>query len=179
MTELTETQGEEGAEIVITSHDTVDRIEKIRQAIESPTLLERASKLNKLSEVSQVALGMCLAIIKSEETYKEAGYDTFDQYYKQELGRSKGDISKLLKVGDFMIRGQFPEETVVPYTLLYTAITAFPDKEPEYILSAAQTNTMAEIMENRRDDAFGTDHTHTLEDQMYKRCGECGKFERV
>ena len=141
-------------------------------------LLDRAHQLNKLSEVSQVALGMCLVKIRDEKAY-EPQYATFDEYYKQELSRTKGDISKLLKVGRFMLDGGFPEETEVGYTKLYTAFSVFPDKDPEYVLAAAQSNTIAEMLDNRRDDAFGSDHTHTLEEQLYRKCGECGKMERV
>lgn len=141
-------------------------------------LLEKTAQLNKMAEFSQVALGVCLARVKETEAYKPQ-YDTFDQYYKQELNRSKGDISKLLKVGNFMLEGGFPEDTEVGYTVLHTAILALPDKKPEYILATAQTNTIAEIMENRRDDAFGPDHAHTLGQETYKRCEECGKWTRV
>lgn len=141
------------------------------------TLLVRAHQLNKLSEVSQVALGMVLAEIKRTEAFRPE-YEDFSAYYKTELRRSKGDVSKLLKVGDFMLSNGFPEETQVPYTLLYTSMSVFPDKEPEYILAAAQTNSLSEIMENRRDDAFGSDHNHVYDAELYLKCSECGKFDR-
>lgn len=140
--------------------------------------LEAAKKLNHMTETSQVMLGMALVRIKEFEDFKPE-YETFDQWYKVELKRSKGDISKLLKVGQFMLDGGFPQDTDVPYTVLHTAILSLPDKSPEYVLSTAQTNTIAEILENRRDDAFGSDHKHTLGSETYKRCEECGKFERV
>lgn len=137
-------------------------------------LLTRAHQLNKLSEVSQVGLGIVLSIIKEEKAY-EPEYASFDEYYKT-LGRSKGDVSKLLKVGNYLRNAGFLEDTVpsVPYTLLYTSISAFPDKDPEYVISAAQTNTMAEMLDNRRDDAFGSDHQHDFEPAHH--CKECGKF---
>lgn len=153
--------------------------EELIGATPSTLLLTKAAHLNKLSEVSQVALGMVLAEIKSTEAFKPE-YEDFSAYYKTELKRSKGDVSKLLKVGDFMLSNGFPEETEVPYTLLYTSMSVFPDKEPEYILAAAQTNSLSEIMDNRRDDAFGSGHLHVFDPQeLYRKCDECGKMERV
>lgn len=135
-------------------------------------LLEKTAELNKMAEFSQVALGICLARVKETEAYK-GQYETFDQYYRQELNRSKGDISKLLKVGRFMLDGGFPEETEVGYTVLHTAILALPDKKPEYVLATAQTNTISEILENRRDDAFGQ---HPADWEPAFHCKTCGKF---
>lgn len=142
-------------------------------------LLQKVEKLNKLSEVSQVALGFYLSIVKEQEAYKPE-YQSFDEYYKT-LGRSKGDISKLVKVGDYLRGAGFLEDTIpeAPYTLLYTSISCFPDKEPDYVISAAQTNSMSEMLENRRDDAFGSDHRHKYELNLYRKCEDCGKFEQT
>lgn len=137
------------------------------------TLLKRAQELNRLTEVSQVALGMVLASIKRLGAF--AGqYETFDQYYKSELRRSKGDVSRLLKVGNFMLDNGFPEETAPPYTVLYHSILSLPDKSPDYILATAKTNTISEIMENRRDEAFPNHETHEWEPARH--CKVCGKF---
>lgn len=151
---------------------------EIATEVKSTDLLERAVSLNRLSEVSQVALGMVLAQIKLTEAYR-ASYETFDQYYKSELRRSKGDVSRLLKVGNFMLDNGFPEETAPPYTVLYHSILSLPDKSPDYILATAKTNTISEIMENRRDEKFGSDHQHLFSPENYKRCDECNKFERT
>lgn len=141
-------------------------------------LLSRAGHLNKLSEVSQVALGVCLSTIKETKAY-EPEFSSFDEYYKT-LGRSKGDISKLVKVGDYLRNAGFLEDTApeVPYTLLYTSIACFPDKDPSYVISAAQTNSMSEMLQNRTDDAFGSDHEHKGE-TLYKKCDDCGAMTRV
>lgn len=150
------------------------------QKLEGKPLLDVTVKLNSLTEVSQVALGIGLVRVKETEAYRQAGFNTFDEWYKQELKRSKGDISRLMTVGRFMIDGGFHEEKdAAPYTVLYTAIKAFPDKDPHYVLATAQSNSISEILDNRRDDAFGSDHQHILEDQLYKKCSECGKMERV
>lgn len=154
--------------------------------VEAPEneLLARASQLNKLSEVSQVALGMCLVKIKEGKAY-EPTYKSWEEYYRTELGRQKSDISKLLTVGRFMLEGGFPQETEAKYTVLYSAIKAFPDKDPKYILSTAQSNTLHEIELNRRDDAFG-DHTPVLGEERWGKCvyknkhGDlCGDFHKV
>ncbi len=142
------------------------------------TLLARAAKLNKLSEVSQVALGMCLAEIKRTEAFKPE-YEDFKSYYQSELKRSKGDVSKLLKVGQFMLDNKFPEETAPPYTLLYTSLSVFADKEPAYILAAAESNSVSEMLDNKREDDFEP-HDHRPDSQnRYYKCYVCGKMERV
>lgn len=136
-------------------------------------LLAQAAKLNKLSEVSQVALGMCLVKIKETEAYK-GEYDSFDEYYKSELKRSKGDISKLLKVGRFMLDGGFRTEKLpeVGYTVLYSAILSYPEKDPKYVLAAAQTQTLAELADGSRD-KFGI---HTPDWEPAYHCKVCGKY---
>lgn len=136
-------------------------------------VLQKIEKLNRLSEVSQVALGYWLSVAKETEAYKPQ-FASFDEYYKT-LGRSKGDISKLLKVGNYLRSAGFLAETVpeTPYTLLYTSISCFPDKDPEYVLAAASSNTMSEMLENRRDDAFG-DHKPDWEPAF--KCSVCGKM---
>jgi hypothetical protein len=131
-----------------------------------------------MTETSQVMLGVALVRIKEFEDFKP-GYETFDEWYKVELKRSKGDISRLMTVGRFMIDGGFHEEKdAAPYTVLYTAIKAFPDKEPGYVLAAAQSNTISEILENRRDDAFG-DHQDIPGEERWGKCTVCDKFIRV
>lgn len=147
--------------------------------VHAASLLDKAAKLNALSEVSQVALGICLSVIKETKAY-EPEFASFDEYYKT-LGRSKGDISKLLKVGNYLRNAGFLEDTVpaLSYTLLYTSISCFPDKDPEYVIAAASSNTMSEMLENRRDDAFGSDHEHAFDTESYRKCIECGKMERI
>lgn len=139
-------------------------------------LLQKVEKLNKLSEVSQVALGFYLSIVKETKAY-EPEFSSFDEYYKT-LGRSKGDISKLVKVGDYLRGAGFLEETVpqVPYTLLYTSISCFPDKPAKYVISAAQTNSMSEMLENRRDDALAPDHAHQWEPALHCKDPDCGRY---
>lgn len=115
---------------------------------------------------------MVLAEIKAQHSY-EPQYKTFDEYYKAELGRSKGDISKLVKVGNYLLGNGFSEETApeVGYTLLYTSISCFPDKDAEYVIASAQTNSLSEMLQNRRDDAFGSDHTHAYHLGFHCNCG--------
>lgn len=141
-------------------------------------VLEKIEKLNKLSEVSQVALGYWLSVAKETKAY-EPEFSSFDEYYKT-LGRSKGDISKLLKVGNYLRSAGFLEETVpqTPYTLLYTAISAFPDKDPEYVLAAASSNSISEMLENKRDFALPPNHTHSWEPARHCTDEVCGKYER-
>lgn len=144
---------------------------------EKDKLLNRANQLNKLSEVSQVALGMCLAEIKRTEAFKPE-YEDFKSYYQSELGRTKGDITKLLTVGQLMLDGGFSEATVpdVGYTKLYVAYLAFPEKPTKYLLAAAQSNTIAEMMQNKRDE----DHPNCKHKNTHActACDDCGNHTR-
>lgn len=141
----------------------------------NPDLLDRAAKLNKLSEVSQVALGMCLAEIKRTEAYRPE-YEDFKDYYSKELGRTKGDVSKLLTVGRFMLDNGFPEDTDVGYTKLYISQSVFEGKDPKYILAEAQTNTVAAMLENSRDVSHpNCAHKNT---HACTACDDCGKHTR-
>lgn len=142
-------------------------------------LLDRAARLNKLSEVSQVALGMVLSEIKRTEAFKPE-YEDFKSYYQSELGRTKGDVSKLLTVGQLMLDGGFSEATVpdVGYTKLYVAYQVFPDKDVKYLVATAQTNTISEMMDNRRDDAFSS-HGCTGAEIRVIECDTCGKWTKV
>ncbi len=141
-------------------------------------LLDRAAQLNKLSEVSQVALGMVLVKIKDEKLF-EPDFKDFKEYYQNALGRSKGDISRLLTVGRKLLDGGFLEEPVpndLSYTQFYAATLAFPDQPVEYLVAAAQTNTMAELSENSRDQRTGPDHTHSWEGAFHCTDEACGKY---
>lgn len=143
--------------------------------VEQDPLLERAARLNKLSEVSQVALGMCLAEIKRTEAFRP-DYEDFKDYYSKELGRTKGDISKLLTVGRFMLDNGFPEDTEVGYTKLYIAQSVFEGCDPQYILSEAQTNPISAMLENSRDAKLSKDHEHVWEVAYHCTDPDCGKF---
>lgn len=144
------------------------------------TLLEKTAKLSKISGVAQVMLDMCLALVKREEAYKELGFTDFTTYYTESLGRLKSEISKSLTRGEFLLNHPqgFTAETApeVNPTNLYTAITVFRDKDQNYILSAAQTNTVAEILENKRDD----DHPDCKHKNTHPctACDDCGNHAR-
>lgn len=141
-------------------------------------LLEKAAKLNKLAEVSQVALGMVLCEIKRTEAFKPE-YDDFKSYYQESLGRSKGDVSKLLKVGEYMLEAGFREEKLpeLGYTKLYASILSFGEtKDPEYVISAAQTNTLLELSDGGREERHAP---HDCDFVPANYCLICSKIERV
>lgn len=140
-------------------------------------LLEQAAKLNKLSEVSQVALGMTLVKIKELQAYRPE-YEDFKSYYQEALGRSKGDVSKLLKVGEYMLSAGFREEKLpeLGYTKLYASILSYGDtKEPEYVIAAAETQTLLELSDGGRDERHAP---HDCEWIPAKLCITCSKVER-
>lgn len=146
-------------------------------SITNEELLNRAKTLNTLSEKSQVALGVYLVEIRRRGAFS-AIHDTFSKYCQYELGRTKGDVSKLLKVGEFFLENGFHEETLpeVGYTKIYTALSVFPNKEPEYVIATAQENSIHEMLENKRSE------THPNCNHQWKQaryCQTCGVYERV
>lgn len=77
------------------------------------------------------------------------------------------------------IEEKFPTETLdVSYPKLYTAINLYKDREPDFILAAAQLNTLGELEEIRRDNNF-LDHEHEPSDERFAPCKICGKMMRL
>lgn len=125
-------------------------------------------------------MALLLPVIEEKELWREAGYSSFVDFYQTDLKKSKSFVSKLMTVGKFALANGFTEKTFdgASLTTAYTAIQCLPDKEPGYVIATATSNTVAEILENRRDDAFG-EHDHLLGSETYKKCEVCGKMERV
>lgn len=147
-------------------------------SLQPTELLEKVDHLNKTIEMAGVALGVYLLEVKEQEIYKQLGYDEFWQYYSDHLGRTKGQISKLLKVGEFFKRAGLRADTEVPYTKLEAAIRAFPNKEPDYIIAAAQTNTLAELESGRQEEKAGV-HEHQTGEERWAKCTLCDKFMKL
>lgn len=114
---------------------------------ESNELLDKAKFLNISVENDYLDLCDTMSEIEESGAFKEAGYDTFMDYAMQDLGRSKGVISRMVKVGTFRRVNSFQNETKgISYSRLYLSINAHKDESPEYIVAAAQTNTESELI---------------------------------
>lgn len=103
------------------------------------TLLDQARELNSNLENSYLALAIVLTEIEANETYKEAGYETFTDFYQRDLGREKSTVSRLLTCGRWM-----KEQNVglpagnISYKRLASAIKQSPDKKPEEVFALAE-----------------------------------------
>lgn len=102
-------------------------------------LLAEAREYNSSLEHSYLALAVVLHEIHQNETYKEEGFEDFPAFYKS-LGREKSTISRLLGVGKWLKEtGIGLPVANVSYRRLNAAIKQYPDKDPQYVLSVAQT----------------------------------------
>lgn len=124
------------------------------------TLVEQARKLNQAVEDNYIALALVLVDIEATSSYKALGFDDFATYYKQDLGREKSTVSRLLAVGKFLKENGCVNATV-SYHKLSEAIKAFPDKEPGFVLAAAQNNTLDELRAEHREAVHGECVEHT------------------
>jgi rubrerythrin len=140
-------------------------------------LINKAKELNQNLEQTYILLGITLSEIESSEVYKY-NYETFSEYYTKELGRDKSTVSKLIKVGNFVKNNGFINETEgASYTTLYESINTYKDKEPQFVLEAAKTQSLGDIREEKREIQFG-EHQH--EPDVSKKglfpCTICGKL---
>lgn len=141
-------------------------------------LLNQARIYNNALEQNYLALAVTLAEIDATESWKEE-YDSFADFYTKDLCREASTVSRLLTAGKWLKdNGGLPAGNV-SYKKLTAAIKAFPDKEPEYIISAAQTLTYQEIAEEKTEQKFGTDHQHKIVGEKRWGACECGKHVLV
>lgn len=116
------------------------------------TLLDHTRELNRQIETAYIELGIALSEVEETSAWRELGYDSFPDYYQQDLGRTKSTVSKLITVGKWVKSHGFLNETNgASYTTIYESINAFPEKEPQFILEAAKTNTLSEIRAERQE----------------------------
>lgn len=141
-------------------------------SLDQQKLIEDIEKLNRFIEVSGVMLGVKLAVCKRTEAYKTAGFDEWYQFYEH-LGRTKQQISKLLKVGEWALENGTRADTLenLQYTKLEAAIRAFPNKEHNYIIAAAQTNTLKELESEGKESKYGVCEDH----EPITICKKCNK----
>lgn len=83
--------------------------------------------------------------------------DEWVDFYKQELELSKSQVSKMLKVGEFVLKNGMLKETV-SYERLYLSINRNPDGDPKLILAEAQTWSADDHKAQKKDDCKDHDY---------------------
>jgi hypothetical protein len=141
--------------------------------IEQKNLLERVEELNRGLENYYLRLGMEISIVHETEAWKSLGYETFADYYRQELRRDKSSISRLVGVGYWLRLNnvELPPDNV-SYRALDKAIKQFPDKEPKEVLALASTWNDSDFRDEVRDTCEG----HELGKERWAKCTKCGSF---
>ncbi len=143
-------------------------------------LLQEAKRLNREAEKNIFSLGFVLLEILETKAF-EIECASFHDFCIEELGRSKGFVSKLLISATFLKthgHTSFPQGNLT-ITKLYQAIQAFPDKKPEYILAAATENTRKELEEASRERKKGVHDCEPDLNVCLRPCISCGKLIRV
>lgn len=156
----------EGFEILITDNLKEDR-----------ELLAKTKELNIQADSTYIALGMALLQVEETKAY-EGSYQTFAEYYQNELNRDKSTISRLLSVAQWVRQSGFtaiPQE--VGYNNLYESIKALPTETPEYVLEFAKQNTLQEIRDEKREKDHGVhEHEPDVSKKALFPCLTCGKL---
>lgn len=123
------------------------------------SLLQQARDLNREVEQNVIGLGMVLLEINEQDAWRTK-YDSFHQFCIEDLGRSKGFVTKLLVVSAFLKTHGYVEAKKVSMEKLYTAINAYPNRPPKQVLLASRNLTLSELEDERREVRHGvcTDH---------------------
>lgn len=114
----------------------------------SSEVLTQTKVLNDGIENAFIQLGLNLLEVEERELWKEAGYESFVDYYTQELRRNKSTISKLCTVARFVKENHLQQAELPPYTNLYQALQLHGADKPELVVAEASENTTSEIRKN-------------------------------
>lgn len=116
----------------------------------SSEVLTQTKVLNDGIENAFIQLGLNLLEVEERELWKEAGYESFVDYYTQELGRNKSTITKLTRFARFVKETNLSLEDLhgIKYTNGYEALLLHVADKPELVLAEARENTSAEIRRN-------------------------------
>lgn len=114
----------------------------------SKNLIEETKDL--LTKIKRNYLAIAVNVYKLK-TEREWGDDEWVTFYRDELELQKSQVSKFLKVGQFVLEQGLLKETV-GYEQLYLSIARNKDKSPEYILAEAQTWSHDDYKAQKKDD---------------------------
>ena len=131
-------------------------------------LLDNATTLNQQLEKSYLGLALVLVAIEETGAYKEAGYEDFATYYREDLGREKSTVSRLLHVGRWLRDNKLAVPTV-SYRKLSDSIKRFPNEKPEYVLAVAQSWSASDFMSDKRESC----EKH----EFVMKCRHCGQYQ--
>lgn len=134
-------------------------------------LLDEVAKLNRTFEASGIMLAVGLVKVHDSEAFKEAGYDTWPDYYRNELGRERSVISKMLTAGRWIIENNVAESNVTSYQKLASAIVAHPNEAPEKVLAIAATWTPDDFKAHAKDECPGPDLDMSTVSAKCRNCG--------
>lgn len=94
--------------------------------------------------------------------------DDWVQFYTEELELGKSQVSKMLKVGEFVLVNKLTKAEV-SYDKLYLSINRNKDKDPEYVLAEAQSWSSEDYKQEKKEDG----HAHEFE----SFCKHCWKHQ--
>ena len=100
-----------------------------------------------------IAISVNVFKMKSAQEWNEKDWVDF---YEQELELEKSQVSKFLKVGQFVLE-QSCFKTTAGYQQLYLSINRNKDKEPAYVLAEAETWKKSDYRDAKKDEC---DHNY-------------------
>jgi len=117
----------------------------------STTFVEETKDL--LQSIKRNYLVIAVNVFKMREA-QEWNEQEWVDFYEQELELSKSTVSKLLKVGEWIVAQSFCAETLPPvgYQNLYLSIGRNKDAKPEYILAEASTWRKEDYQDAKKDE---------------------------
>lgn len=91
-------------------------------------LREEIAKLNLIAEATYFELAIRLHMVSEEKLYVGWGHESYADYVKEELSRSKTFASNMLKAGKWIVENnKDPKELPTSYSRLVQAIRLHPD----------------------------------------------------
>src|SRR3990167_542952 len=95
-----------------------------------------------------IAIAVNVFKMKSAQEWNEKDWVDF---YEQELELEKSQVSKFLKVGQFVLE-QSCFKTTAGYQQLYLSINRNKDKDPKFVLAEAETWKKSDWIDQKKDD---------------------------
>ena len=141
---------------------------------ENEHLIEKAHEFVAVGNQAFNGLAIAVYEIERRELWREKGYESFVEFYQEELGRKKDSVSRLKNAGSVLVAAGYTvdklPETNIPYKAIADAKSHFPDMEPKLLLATAQTWNPDDYKQDRKDNCPGPDLDMTTVSAKCKAC---------
>lgn len=144
---------------------------------ENEHLIEKAHEFIAVGNQAFNGLAIAVYEIERRELWRDKGYESFVEFYQEELGRKKDSVSRLKNAGSVLVAAGYTvdrlPESNIPYKAIADAKSHFPDMEPKLLLATAQTWNPDDYKQHKKDECPG--HELDLE-RRAAPCKHCGSW---